>query len=253
MRSLSLFLLLVSSWTLAESRVQVDAHGLLRLPGNIERLLLERLEIADHATLLVPAEISEIHVAELILGRDARIAIAPSDQAFRLVVERAEIAPGAQLSARGATGTFEKPAMPGRTLNIRLQSIDAQSLLIDARGGNGAPGYVGLDGADGKAGGCTWGQASKGHDGLNGGDGQAGAAGGQVRIEVPLDFAIEVLQGRVDGGSGGAAGTGGKPGKGGATKGCWLYSAEGAGDGRPGQAGRPGPQGAAGTLDVVRF
>ncbi len=253
MRSLSLLLLCVSSWALAESQVRVDAHGLMRLPGNLEQLVLERLDIADRATLLVPAEIREIRVTELVLGRDAHIAIAPSEQAFRLEVERAEIATGAQLSARGAAGTFEKPAMPGRNLHIRLQSIDAQNLLIDARGGNGAPGYAGLDGADGKPGGCTWGQASKGHDGQNGGDGQAGAAGGQVRLELPLDFAIENLQGRVDGGSGGAAGVGGKPGKGGASKDCWLYSADGASDGRPGQAGQPGPQGAAGRLDVVRF
>lgn len=253
MRSLSLLLLFVGSSVLAEAQVQVGAHGLLRLPGNVDRLLLERLDIADHGTLLVPAEINEIRVTELNLGRDARIAIAPSEHAFRLEVERAEIAPGAQVSARGAAGTFEKPAMPGRTLSIRLQAVNTQVLLIDARGGNGAPGYSGLDGADGKPGGCTWGRASKGHDGQNGGDGQAGGSDGQVRFEVPLDFAIEALQGRIEGGSGGAAGAGGKPGKGGATKGCWLYSADGADDGRPGQAGRPGPQGAAGVLDVVRF
>lgn len=253
MRSLSLLLLCVSSWALAESQVRVDAHGLMRLPGNLEQLVLERLDIADHATLLVPAEVREIRVTELVLGRDAHIAIAPSEQAFRLDVERAEIAAGAQLSARGAAGTFEKPAMPGRNLHIRLQTVTAQVLLIDARGGNGTPGYAGLDGADGKPGGCTWGQASKGHDGQNGGDGQAGAAGGRVRLEVPVDFAVEMLQGRVDGGSGGAAGVGGKPGKGGASKGCWLYSADGAADGRPGQPGRPGSQGVAGSLDVVRF
>lgn len=253
MRSLSLLLLLVSSLALAESQVQVDAHGLLRLPGNVDRLQLERLDIADHGTLLVPAGVNEIRVTELNLGLNARIAIAPSDQAFRLEVERAEIAPGAHLSARGAAGTFEKPALPGRNLNIRLQAVNTQVLLIDVRGGNGAPGYAGLDGADGKAGGCTWGQASKGHDGQNGGDGQAGARGGLVRLELPLSFAIESLQGRIDGGAGGVAGAGGKPGKGGATKGCWLYSAEGASDGRPGQAGQPGPQGAAGKLDVVRF
>jgi hypothetical protein len=253
MRSLSLLLLCVSSWTLAESQVRVDTHGLMRLPSHLDQLVLERLDVADHATLLVPAEIREIRVAELVLGREARIEIAPSEQAFRLEVERAEIASGAQLSARGAAGTFEKPAMPGRTLTIRLQTVTAQELQIDVRGGRGTPGYPGLDGADGESGGCTWGRASKGYDGQDGGDGQAGAAGGQVRIEVPLSFAVETLKGRVDGGSGGAAGAGGKPGRGGVVKGCWLYSTDGASDGRPGQAGRPGPQGAAGSLDVVRF
>ena len=257
MRSLLLPLLLISSWVFADTQVQVDAHGLLRLPANLEVLVLERLDVAEHGTLLVPAQVSEIRVTQLKLGPQARIAIAPSERALRLVIERAEIASGAQVIARGAAGTFESPALPGRSLHIRLQSIEAQELmqllLIDARGGNGAPGYAGLDGADGKPGGCTWGQASKGHDGQNGGDGQPGAAGGKVRIEVPSAFPVELLQGRVEGGEGGPAGAGGKPGVGGASKGCWLYSADGAAGGRPGQAGQAGPRGANGALDVVRF
>ena len=257
MRSLLLPLMLISTWVVAETQVQVDAHGVMRLPGNLDVLVLERLDVAEHGTLLVPAQVSEIRVSELNLGPQARIAIAPSDRVLRLEIERAQIAAGAQLIARGAAGTFESPALPGRSLHIRLQAIGSEEvmpiLLIDARGGNGAPGYAGLDGADGKPGGCTWGQASKGHDGQNGGNGQAGAAGGMVRVEVPATFPVELLQGRVEGGEGGPAGAGGKPGSGGATKGCWLYSTDGAGAGRPGQAGQAGPHGAAGALDVVRF
>ncbi|MCY1531145.1 hypothetical protein D9M68_663630 [compost metagenome] len=253
MRSLSLLLALCSPMALAQALIEVESHTLLRLPATTSVLSLERLDIADHGTLLVPAGLTEIRIVELRLGREARIAIAPSEQAFRLEVARGEIAPGAQISARGAPGSSLKPALPGRTLSIRLENVVTETLLVDARGGMGAPGYPGLDGADGKPAGCTWGQASRGHDGLRGGDGQAGAAGGQVRVEVPADFPAERLQVRLGGGAAGPAGKGGGAGIGGASKGCWLYSTGGARDGRPGQDGQPGTQGAAGTLNVVRF
>ncbi|MHA6492930.1 collagen-like protein [Pseudomonas borbori] len=253
MRSLLLLLALCSSIALAATEVQVASHQMLRLPNGSGLLSLDRLEIADQGTLLIPAGISEIRVAELVLGREARIAIAPGENALSLRVERGEFGSGAQIIARGATGTQLKPASPGRTLNLRLQAVNGSPLLIDARGGRGAPGYAGLDGADGESGGCTWGQATRGHDGQRGGNGQNGAAGGQVRIEVPASFPVEGLQVRSEGGAGGPAGAGGKPGLGGAKKGCWLYSADGARDGRPGEAGQPGSQGAAGAVNVVRF
>ena|SRR3990167_436113 len=253
MRSLLLLAALSSPLALAQSLIDVQSHALLRLPAVTSVVRVERLHVADHGTLLIPSGLSEMHVAELRLGRDARIAIAPGEPAFRLDVVNAEIAAGAQISARGAPGSFLQPALPGRTLSIRLRGVVVEALLLDARGGMGAPGYVGLDGADGKPGGCAWGQASRGHDGLNGSDGQAGARGGQVRLEVPLDFPLERLQVLLDGGAGGAAGNGGNAGVGGASKGCWLYSTQPARDGLPGQAGRAGAAGAAGNLDVVRF
>jgi hypothetical protein len=253
MRSLMLLAALCSPLTLAQSLIDVQSHTLLRLPATASVLRVERLHVADHGTLLIPSGLTEVHVAELRLGRDARIAIAPGEQAFRLHVLNGEIATGAQISGRGAPGSFLRSAMPGRTLNIRLVSVVTEALLVDARGGMGAPGYSGLDGADGKPGGCIWGQASRGHDGLSGGDGQAGARGGQVRLEVPVDFPLQRLQVLLDGGAGGVAGNGGGAGAGGASKGCWLYSTEHARDGRPGQAGQAGAAGAAGSLDVVRF
>ena len=253
MRSLLLLAALCSPMTLAQSLIDVQSHTLLRLPATTSVLRVERLHVADHGTLLIPSGLTEMHVAELRLVRDARIAIAPGEQVFRLDVVNGEIAAGAQISGRGAPGSFLQPAMPGRTLSIRLVSVVAEALLVDARGGMGAPGYAGLDGADGKPGGCTWGQASRGHDGLHGGDGQAGARGGQVRLEVPVDFPLQRLQVLLDGGAGGVAGNGGGAGVGGASKGCWLYSTAHARDGRPGQAGQSGAAGAAGHLDVVRF
>jgi len=253
MRNWLLLAALASPMALAQSLIDVQSHTLLRLPATSSVLRVERLHVADHGTLLIPAGLTEMHVADLRLGRDARIAVAPGQQAFRLEVLRGEIAAGAQISVRGSPGSFVQPALPGRSLTMRLVDVLAPALLVDARGGMGTPGYVGLDGADGKPGGCTWGQASRGHDGLNGGDGHAGAGGGQVRLEVPMDFPLEHLQVLLDGGAGGAAGSGGGPGAGGASKGCWLYSTEHARGGRPGQAGQSGAAGPAGNLDIVRF
>ncbi|WP_298190324.1 collagen-like protein [uncultured Pseudomonas sp.] len=253
MRKLLALTALFSPLVLAQAVIEVDSHAFMRLPSNTSVLLLDRLEIADHGTLLIPAGLTEIRVAQLRLGREARLAIAPSEQALRLEVANAEIASGAQISARGAQGGAETPALPGRDLSVRLQVVTVESLILDARGGAGAPGYAGLAGADGKPGGCTWGEASGGHDGLDGGDGQPGAAGAQVRLEVPQGFPVEQLQVRVDGGSGGQPGAPGAAGQGGMSKGCWVYSTDGARDGKPGQAGRAGEAGPAGALNVVRF
>ncbi len=253
MRNLLLVAALFSPLALAQAVIEVASHGMMRLPTTASTLHVERLRIADHGTLLIPANLTEMRVTELHLGRDARIAIAPADHTFRLEVLSGEIASGAQISARGARGTPQQPALPGRALNIRLQAVVAESLLLDARGGSGAPGYAGLDGADGEAGGCTWGQASRGHDGQNGGDGQAGAAGAQVRLELPADFPAQVLQVLLDGGAGGVAGRAGQGGRGGLSKGCLLYSTQGAGDGRPGQAGNAGAAGPSGSVDLLRF
>lgn len=253
MHKLLVLAALFSPLALAQAVIEVDSHSVMRLPSNSSVLLLERLVIADYGTLLIPAGLTEIRVAELHLGREARLAIAPADQMLRLEVAAADIASGAQISARGSHGSAEKPARPGRDISVRLQSAAIENLLVDARGGEGAPGYVGLAGADGKPGNCTWGDASRGYDGLDGGDGQPGAAGAQVRLEVPQNFPIEQLQVRVDGGAGGKPGIEGAGGQGGVSKGCWLYSTVGARDGKPGQAGRAGEPGPAGTLNLIQF
>lgn len=243
MRKCLAFAAFFSPLVFAETVIEVESNAFMRLPSNVSVLLLDRLEIADHGTLLIPSGLTEIRVAQLRLGREARLAIAPSEQVLRLEVADAEIANGAQISARGAQGRAEKPALPGRNLSVRLQAVTLEN----------APGYAGLAGADGKPGGCTWGEASRGHDGLDGGDGQPGAAGAQVRLEVPQGFPVEQLQVMLAGGSGGQSGIPGAGGQGGASKGCWLYSTDGAHDGKPGQAGRAGESGPAGALDIVQF
>ncbi len=253
MRKLLALVALCSPLALAQTVIEVDSHAVLRLPSSTNVLLLERLAIADHGTLLIPAGLTEIRVEQLNLGRQARLVIALGEHVLRLEVTAADIAIGAQISARGAKGSYEKPALPGRDLTVRLHAVTLENLIVDARGGSGAPGYAGLAGADGKPGGCTWGQASRGFDGFDGGDGQPGAAGAQVRLEVPQGFPVEQLQVRLDGGSGGQPGASGAGGQGGISKGCWLYSTDGAGDGKPGQAGRAGESGPDGVLNVVRF
>lgn len=253
MRNYLLLAWFTSAAATAQSAFTVEQHSMLRLPVSSQTLVLERVIVADHGTLLIPADVTELQIGELRLGREARISVAPSEQALRLHVRQGDIAEGARLVARGAPGTPQRAATAGRTLHLRLEEVVTQTLVIDVRGGRGAPGYDGLAGADGKPGGCTWGQASHGFDGRDGTDGLYGAPGGQVRLEVPQAFPIERVEVHAEGGDGGAPGQAGAAGAGGAAKGCWLYRTEGGRDGRAGNAGQPGRAGVSGAVDVIRF
>lgn len=233
--------------------VTVQAHSLLRLPGTTSTLQLDRLEVADYGTLLIPAGVNEVKVGELVLGHEARIAIIPSTQDFRMIVGRSELASGSQITARGAPGTYVKPALPGRNLTLRLENLTADELSIDARGGSGAPGYFGLDGANGDDPGCMWGEASRGFNGDNGGNGHDGAPGALVRLELPVAFPAEHIKVLINGGAGGVAGAAGLAGKGGASKGCLVYRADGGRSGNAGQPGQPGAPGRDGALTVQRL
>ena len=252
MRKVMVLLTLVSPLAMAES-LSVGAHSVLRLPNKSSVVQLERLDVADYGTLLLPASLTELNVGSLRLGREARIAVVPAAQALRIEAGAAELADGSQILAHGAPGTFEKAAMPGRDLELRLHRLQAAQLSIDARGGAGAPGYVGLDGANGKAGGCTWGQAEPGANGQNGGDGHDGAAGGRVLLALPASYPEAQIKVRVDGGAPGLAGVAGKPGKGGASKGCFVYRTQGGASGKPGAPGQPGLAGAAGAFTLKRL
>jgi hypothetical protein len=252
MRKLCLLAVLVCPWASAQV-VQVQSHSLMRLPNTAGSLTLERLDVADYGTLLVPSNVTELSIGQLHLGREARIAIVPAQQALQMKVTQAELADGSQITSRGAPGTYTKAARPGRNLNLRFDVLKAPVLSVDARGGTGAPGYVGLDGANGQAPGCTWGSAGRGADGSNGSDGLPGAAGAQVRLELPREYPAEQINVTVDGGAGGAPGPGGKPGAGGKAKGCLVYTADGGKSGRPGVDGQPGPAGAAGVLTLQQF
>jgi hypothetical protein len=120
MRSLLLLAALCSPMVLAQALIEVESHALLRLPATTDVLSIERLSIADNGTLLIPPGLTEIRVSELRLGREARIAIAPSERPFRLHVGRGDFAAGAQISARVGPGSRLKQSVPGRTLRIRL-------------------------------------------------------------------------------------------------------------------------------------
>ncbi|WP_300730713.1 collagen-like protein [Pseudomonas sp.] len=252
MRKLWLLVALCSPLVQAES-VSVEANTLLRLPANTSVLQLDRLDVADYATLLIPASVTQINVEQLRMGREARIAIVPAEREIALRATHAELGEGSQISARGAAGTYEKAARPARDLNVRFGSLQAHALAIDARGGTGAPGYTGLDGGNGQAPGCTWGAAGSGADGDHGGNGHQGAAGAHVRVELPRDFPSELIKVQVDGGVGGKAGEGGQAGAGGKSKGCIVYRADGAKAGRPGLSGQPGEAGAAGAVTIQRL
>jgi len=247
MRKLCLMAALCSPLAHAEV-VQVEANSMMRLPANVAVLTLEKLDVADYGTLLIPAGVSQVNIDQLHLGHESRIVIVPAERGIELRVTNAELGEGSQISTRGAAGTFEKPARPARDLSLRIEALQADQLSIDARGGTGAPGFVGLDGGNGQAGGCTWGQASRGANGDNGGDGHDGAPGGRIRLSVPQGFAQERVVVRLDGGAPGKPGAAGKAGKGGASKGCLVYSTDAGANGRPGQPGQPGLAGAAGEL-----
>ncbi|MDZ3995803.1 collagen-like protein [Pseudomonas sp. Teo4] len=247
MRKLMLLAALVAPLAQAES-LQVAANSMLRLPNKSASVHLERLQLADSATLLLPASLKELSIDQLELGRDARIAIAPSESPLLIQARDARLDEGSEFSATGSAGTYERAARSGRNLDLKLDAITAQRLAIDARGGAGAPGYVGLDGANGQAGGCTWGQATRGANGDDGGNGHDGAPGGRIRLSVPQGFAQERIVVRLDGGAPGKAGAAGKAGKGGASKGCLVYRTDAGANGRPGQPGQPGLAGATGEL-----
>ena len=243
---------LTSSLAMAQS-ISVDPHSLMRLPSNASVVQLDRLEVADYGTLLIPAGLTELQVSQLVMGHESRIAIVPSAEPFKLRVMRGDLASGAQITARGAPGTFEKAPTPGRSLNVRLDQLNADVLSIDARGGAGSPGYVGLDGGNGQEPGCTWGAASRGVDGDNGGNGREGAPGALVRLELPQAFADDRIKVNVQGGAGGAGGEGGRGGKGGASKGCVVYRADGAKSGANGEKGQSGQAGPAGSVSVRKL
>lgn len=253
MRNIALLLCLCAGTALAGTQVQVPSNTLMRLPVASSSLQLDRLEVADQATLMIPATVTELRIGELLMGREARIGVAPSEQPLRLEIVDADIGAGAWISAKGAAGTYTRPATPGREISLKLHKLTFESLTLDVRGGQGTPGYAGLDGAHGQPGGCTWGQASAGYDGQDGTDGQDGAAGGKVTLEVPHYVEVERMRVLLDGGAGGAAGSAGRPGRGGAAKGCLFYGVEGAPDGKPGQPGREGTAGRSGAMQVLRF
>jgi hypothetical protein len=241
-----------SSLAMAQT-IAVEPHSLMRLPSSTSVLQLDRLEVADYGTLLIPAGLTEVKVNQLVMGHEARIAIVPSVEPFSLQIKRGEFGNGSQITARGAPGTFEKPPLPGRNLTMRVEQLSADVLSIDARGGAGSPGFVGLDGGNGEDPGCTWGSASRGFDGDNGGNGRDGAAGALVRLELPQGFADNRVKVNVQGGAGGLGGDGGKGGKGGASKGCVVYRADGAKSGKNGDKGQTGEPGPAGSVSVRRL
>lgn len=250
-RNLGLLPILFSPLVLAQN-IDVAPNSLMRLPGNSSVVELQQLNVADYGTLLVPANLGELKIQRLHLGREARIAVVPSPGELRVSIQQADLEPGSQIVARGAPGTYEKPPLPARDLTLQIKALQAGELSVDARGGTGAPGYFGLDGANGDPAGCTWGAASRGYNGENGSNGHDGSAGAMVRLQLPATYPQEQIKVRVDGGNGGAPGPAGKGGAGGAGKGCLVYQADAGQPGRAGLPGQPGQAGPAGRVVLLR-
>jgi hypothetical protein len=253
MRNLCWLALLSCSWASADTQVKVEANTFLRLPAAGASLLLNRLELGVHATLILPASLKELHVDQLLLAANAHIGIVPDPQDFLLSVGRAELAPGSYISARGAAGNINKPATPGRNLHVRLEHVQLTDLTLDVRGGAGAAGVRGQDGVAGESGGCFWGQADAGASGQAAGAGEPGAAGGAVRLEVPADFPAQALQINLQGGMGGPAGVPGMGGRGGAMTDCMIYDVDAARDGQSGSVSHAGGSGAEGSFKLLRL
>lgn len=254
MRKLLLaFSLLAPLQAALAASVHVDANTVLSLPVKGDSLSLERISVAAGGALLIPAQVSVLRVEQLELDKNARLGVFPGERPLRIEVLHGQLADGSVIAAQGAAGSFHRPASAGRTLVLRLQDVTLANLLVDVRGGVGAPGYDGLDGANAKSAGCLWGSEQSAGDGQDGSAGQNGGAGGQVRLEVPAQFPLERVKVRLEGGAGGA---GGKPGQAGASsveKGCWIYSTTAGAAGRAGRAGAEGKAGGEGRLEVQRF
>lgn len=247
---LALFAPLVCS---AAGNVSVEPNTVLRLPVKGDSLDLDRISVGAEGALLIPSQVKVLKIGELDLAKNARLGVFPGGDTLRIEVKHGNLADGSVIAAQGSSGSFEKPASGGRNLALRLQDVQVESLLIDVRGGVGAPGYDGLDGGNAQTSGCLWGSGRAANDGQNGADGQPGASGGVVRLEVPQQFAAERVRVRLEGGAGGAGGKPGKAGARSAERGCLFYSVAGEGAAKDGKGGEPGPMGREGRLEVQRF
>ena len=226
----------------AAGTVSVEANTVLRLPVKGDSLSLDRVSVGPEGALLIPSRVKELKIGELDLAKNARLGVFPGSDALQIEVLHGNLADGSVIAAQGSSGSFEKPASGGRNLVLRLQDVAVENLLIDVRGGVGAPGYDGLDGGSAQTSGCLWGSGRSAGDGQKGADGQAGE-----------QFAVEKVRVRLEGGAGGAGGKPGKAGPRSAEKGCWFYSVAGEKPGAEGQGGAEGAKGSEGRLDVKRF
>ena len=140
MRKLLLGLMLLAPIEAASAAsVQVEANTVLRLPVKGESLSLEHVRVAEGGALLIPSRVKVLHIDALDLQKNARLGVFPGEQPLRIEVARGHLADGSVIAAQGASGSFHRPASAGRTLTLRLQDVQVENLLVDVRGGVGAP------------------------------------------------------------------------------------------------------------------
>ncbi len=230
---------------------QVPENGLLRLPNLGQQAQLDKLDIAKGGKLLIPASIEQLTLAELTMGKDARISVAPRGSEFVLILKQAQFSDGSVLAAVGSHGDVGVPGGRGTDLRLVIESTSIENLVIDTRGGQGGNGWPGSAGESGKDAACWGFGSSAGTDGGDGSNGLPGGDGGNIILSLAESHWLEVIDIRQQGGAGGQAGAAGAGGKGGGEARCWLYSlGESANNGKTGQAGQPAQAGRAGILSV---
>lgn len=126
MRNLMLLAMLATPLAQAES-LEVAANSMLRLPDKSASVHLTHLRVADSATLLLPASLAELKVDQLELGRDARIAIAPSDSPLLIEARSARLGEGSEFSAPGAARQRLQPLKGLRACACGWKFSDASS------------------------------------------------------------------------------------------------------------------------------
>lgn len=183
--------------------------------------------------------------------------------------------PGGGNGSTGATGTVGGPGTKGGdglpsmpatiTINKGIQlGPNASQIIIRTQSGPGGAGGVGGTGAKGGKGGnggngvrcgCTGNSGGSGGQGGKGGDGGTGGAGGNgvdaignIIVNVPAQFANQIVPIPVPAqpGPGGAAGAGGSGGDGGSGGSGGKHNSGGS-NGGSGGSGGPGQQGPGGT------
>ena len=122
MRKLCLLAALISPLACAQV-VSVETNSLMRLPNTASTLQLERLEVADYGTLLIPSNVTEVSVGELaqILGRRTGPA-GTRTVAVSMAGARLGAAASAFAGAAGAVALFV--GMDGEASDAARESID---------------------------------------------------------------------------------------------------------------------------------
>ena len=233
-------------------------------------IIVDRWIMEDNSILQLAPDVPrlEIRALEATIGANVTIVARGNDGAPGNTGSTPGGSPGlcntGNAGGRGEAGT---PGLDGKTVDIRMGLINANSLFINASGGRGGDGGQGGRGQTGSRGtcqvrppdfdGCP---GSRGGRGGQGGNAGHGGNGGNVTIEYwPIADAVSVnVIPLLEGGISGAPGLPGPGGPGGPRFRCgtWPFrrTQPGGGSGSSGSLGGEGQSGSRGsyTLRAIR-